>query len=139
MDGKLRIRSAETGQKVATVEVDNEIPTNVLITKRWGLIVVKTDQSLFVFSVNGLRVAKIESLCTIRQWITYRTYDGLDFVLYQDSELRVRYFEAAKPEREESVDAQFEVCGMSYNWRYDAFVFVADTGKVIVFPRVKRE
>jgi hypothetical protein len=138
IDGRLRIRSSQTGRKVATVGLDRELPTNVLITKRWGLIVVKTQLSIFVCSVNGGSVAKVSNTRTIRQWIAYRSHDGVDFVLYQDSDFGIRYFEAAVPAKEEAVDAEFEVCGMGYSWRADAFILVADAGKVIVFPRTRQ-
>jgi hypothetical protein len=61
---------------------------NVLIRREWGLIAVSRHQSAFVFAVKGLPIAKVGNLRIIGEWIPYRTYDGLDFVLVRTVGLR---------------------------------------------------
>jgi hypothetical protein len=136
-DGNLRIKHNDSRLKCATVSLDEEIPARVLITRRWGFIVVKTDDSVFVFTVNGTRVAKLAIPAELRLWTSYYTREGFDFVLYQGKDLAVAYFEAGNPGKQERVDMPVELCGMSYDWRQDVFIFVTKAGKLIVYPRVK--
>jgi hypothetical protein len=136
-DGKLRIRSNENGRKVCTVDLDSEVPTNVLVTRRWGFVVVKTGQSIFVFTVNGILVKKAASSKPIRLWCCYYSRDGFDFVAYQDADRDICYFEAVEPDQLLRLDPMRNIAGMSYDWRNDCFLFLVDTGKIIVMPSVR--
>lgn len=57
-DGKLRIWSMASGMKIVTLNLDKEVPVAVLITRGWGMNMVKTAESIFVFDVNGFRSGK---------------------------------------------------------------------------------
>jgi hypothetical protein len=136
-DGKLRIRSNVTGRKVATVSLDNEIPIAILITPGWGLIVVKTIASIFVFDVNGFRVGKVACEMEFLRWTAFRTRAGFDFVAFQDSDQNSFCFEAAKPATVVSLQAGNApfVC-VAHDWPTDRFIFVAETGNVLIFTRL---
>jgi hypothetical protein len=138
-DGKLRIRSNVHGRKVATVGLDQEIPTGVLITEKWGLIVVKTPASLFVFNVNGMLVNKMPDRAMIRLWTAFHTRDSCDFICYQDTDFNVFYFEAAEPTVRMKLDTQPNLCAIQFDWKFNCFVFVAVTGKVMIMPRREGE
>jgi hypothetical protein len=51
---------------------------------------------------------------------------GVDFVLYQDSEFRIRSFEETVRAKEEAVDVEFEVCGIGYSQRTDSLILLTD-------------
>jgi hypothetical protein len=137
-DGKLRIRSNQTGKKVATIDLAGELPLRVLITKRWGLIVVKTVDSLLVFDLNGFPVAKVPQPGDIRWWISFRTRDGFDFVAYQTDDFKCAYFEAARPEKVGQLEnGGSGLIGILYHWRSDYFLYIIETGKVFVMSRPK--
>jgi hypothetical protein len=136
-DGKLRIRSNVTGKKVATVNLDNEIATSIIITDRWGLIVIKTPGSLFVFTSNGMLVKKVPDRTVIRLWTAFHTRDKFDFVCYQDIDFNVFYFEAADPAARIKLDTEPNLCAIQFDWRRNCFVFVAVTGKVMIIPRTE--
>jgi hypothetical protein len=135
-DGLLRIRSNRTGKKVATVRLDHEVAVQVLITTVWGLTVVKSVDSIFVFDVNGYLVKKVANAAQIRLWTTFRNRAGFDFVAYQDTDLNIRYFEAPFPNR--LVNLRIDTAGaplacMTYNWRTSCFTFIAESGRVVVY------
>jgi hypothetical protein len=126
-DGKLRIQSNLTGKKVATVALDEEVPVMVLITRSWGLIVVKTIDSIFVFDVNRCPVAKMANPMDVRVWATYRSRQGFDFVVCQDTQEKVRCFEAAFPDRMIgcTVDTGGDlIVGIIHDWREECLTFV---------------
>jgi hypothetical protein len=137
-DGKLRIRSNQTGKKVATIDLEGELPLKVLITKKWGLIVVKTVDLLLVFDINGFPVAKVPRPGDIVWWISFRTRDGFDFVAYQTDDLNCAYFEAARPEKVGQLEIGVTgLIGIMYHWRSDCFVYIIETGKIVVTSRPK--
>jgi hypothetical protein len=134
-DAKVRIRQNQTGMKVATVLLDGEVPARILITKGWGFIVVLTDESIWVFTVNGILVRKIEFPERIVQWFTLRIPPGFDSVGVNVNG-KLRYFEAG--ERAPLENVEFEggaVSQWTYLWRYDSFLVVCTNGKLLVLPR----
>jgi hypothetical protein len=136
-DGKLRIRSNLTGRKVITVGLENEIPIAILITPAWGLIVVKTISSIFVFDVNGFSVRKVGCEMEFLRWTAFHTRDGFDFIAYQDSDQNSFCFEAANPAAVVPLQAGNAplVC-VAHDWRTDRFIFVAEAGNVLIFTRL---
>jgi hypothetical protein len=136
-DSKLRIRSNLSGRKVATVALDGELPIDVLITPSWGIIVVKSLRSIFVFDVNGHPIHRAPYQGEIVRWNAFQTRSGFDFVVYQDSEHSCFCFEAAYPQaisRLETGSAPL-VC-LAYDWRTNCFIFAAGTGKVLLVTRM---
>jgi len=135
-DGKLRIRSNQTGAKVATVSLDNEIGERILITRSWGFIVVKTERSIFVFTVNGVLKHRIADPGEWRDWFTFRTRDGVDYVVINEADGRVKWFEAGDPANVIEVsDWQFGVVAWSYCWKHDCFFIVLESGELLFKPR----
>jgi hypothetical protein len=137
-DGLLRIRSNRTGRKVVTLGLDHEVAVQVLITVLWGLTVVKSIDSIFVFDVNGYPVKKVANAAQIRLWTAFRNRAGFDFVAYQDTDLNMRYFEAPFPTR--LVTLQIDTAGapitcLTYNWRTNCFTFVAENGRIVVYRK----
>jgi hypothetical protein len=97
-DSKLRIRDYEQGSKLKTASLDGEIPVKILVTEKWGFIVVQTLLYWFVFSVNGLRLKKVRNEYEVCHWAQYHTADGFDFITFCDRQ-GVYHFEALYPER----------------------------------------
>jgi hypothetical protein len=120
---------------VATVSLGSEIPVEILITKKWGLIVVKTARFMFTFTVNGILVRKVEHDAKIRMWMAFHTRDCFDFVLCWQADFKVVYFEAADPEKLCCLDPYKNLVGMSYNPAWDCFLFICADGKVVRIPR----
>jgi hypothetical protein len=135
-DCRLRIRSNRSGKKVATIDLDGELPTSVLVTQSWGMIVIKTLASIFVFDINGFPVAKVPNPSDFRIATAFHDRTGCDFIAYQDSEYRCFYFEAAVPERIIALEGgSSPLLCLDYDSHTDRFLLVADTGKVLVISR----
>jgi hypothetical protein len=89
--------------KIATVDLDGEVPTHILITKGWGFIVARTDGHIVVLTVNGLLVQKIKIPGGFSRWFTFRFPPGFDYIgLYMDNG-SLHYFEAAQPTNQPTV------------------------------------
>jgi hypothetical protein len=134
-DCALRIRSNETGLKVATVSLGDEVPIRVMITKSWGFIVVKTIESLFVFTVNGLIVQKIEDKSGWGNWFNFRTRDGVDFIGLNMEDGTLKYFEVGEPRNTTILSVRGIALGWTYLWRQDAFCIIFERSEMIILPR----
>jgi hypothetical protein len=130
-DAMLRIRSTRTGAKVATVPLDREWPVMLLVTKSMGFIVVRTVESFFVFNPNGMFVAKSRCDMVVRNWTTFRTFDGLDWVAFDDGSGTIWYFEVIEPGKMAAVkSALMNIVALTFDWRWNAFIVVTAGGKV---------
>jgi hypothetical protein len=134
-DGKLRIRSNETGLKVATVSLDGEVAKSILITPKWGFIVVWTATSLFLFSVNGVLGKKVTWNRVIEKWFAFHDRDGFDFVAFVDEDKQLMYFEAMDPDTVLQLPYEGTIVGFDYLARYNCFFIISDTGKLNIIPR----
>jgi hypothetical protein len=140
LDTKLRIRSNETGLKVATVSLDGQIATRLLITKGWGFIVALTDSHFFVLTVNGLLVQKIERTVSFNNWFTFRVPPGFDFIALSLDNGKLRYFEAADPINVHDIEVEGgAILSWTYLWRHDCFLAVCQDGFCRVVPRNSNE
>jgi hypothetical protein len=101
-DCKLRIRSIRTRFKIATMELDSDVPVTMLITKAWGFVVVKTEKSIFIFTLNGMPVNKLPT--TVENWFTFSTMEGADYVAIVGQDGELSQFEVGEPGKLISLD-----------------------------------
>jgi hypothetical protein len=133
-DCKLRIRSITTGSKIATVELDNEVPVTVLITKAWGFVLVRTERSIFIFTLNGIRFNKFSAI--VKNWFTFSTGEGADYVAIVGQGGELNYFDIADPGRLISLDrSREEIRGFVYNRDFDCFLVFVESGMVFIVAR----
>jgi hypothetical protein len=137
-DGMLRIRSFHKGVKIATVSIGAEVAQRMLITKKWGFIVVKTDRTILVFNLHGLFVNKSTNDATIKSWTSFRSSDGFDFVAYDDGLGKLWYFEAIEPAKLVAIDIGTTVSSMCYHWRSDRFLVLLNDGTIQFVPVFSR-
>jgi hypothetical protein len=130
----LRIRLNSSGAKVATVSLGGEPAVNMIITKMWGFVVVKTPARIQVFDPSGLSVSSSENGAVIKSWVAFRSHDGFDFVAYDDGVGRLWYFEAIDPGRIEAIGVGKNVCAFRFDWRTGRFVVVYRNGRIRFYP-----
>jgi hypothetical protein len=134
-DGNLRIRLNRTTLKLATVSLGGELPLKILITRKWGFIVVKTATKIRVFTSNGLFVSEAMNSADIKSWTCFRSFDGFDFVAYDSGDGKLRYFEAADPTQLRSIQVQGKIQAFTFAWRVDRFLIATSDGIVHLCPR----
>jgi len=124
---------------VATVSLDGETPVAVLITRAWGFVVVKTEDSVFVSSVNGVRLRKVAAAGVPLKWTAFRDRDGFDFIVFADA-TGIHCFEVMDPGKTTKVYSHIAgLVDVSFDWRSGCFLIVCASGKTIVQPRTQSE
>jgi hypothetical protein len=118
------------------VSLNNEAAKKILITKGWGFIAVKTEEAIFVFTVNGILMHRIPDSGVWRDWFTFRTRDGVDWIVINGVDGTIKWFEAGEPGNGAGLqDWRGMVCAWVYCWRFDCFFIVLETGQLLVQPR----
>jgi hypothetical protein len=138
-DGRLRIRSNRTGRKAATVSLDGQLAIFVAITRYWGFVVVRTLQWIFVFTLNGTFVSKTELGIEIGKWTTFRTFNGFDFIAFENATGDLWWFEVMEPARLQVICIGLtRVAEIAFDWRTDMFIVLSIDGIVRFFRRTQK-
>ena len=146
-DCKVRIRNLSNGKKINTISLlsdcinDDGIPRNILITNRWGFVVVNTLNKLFVFSVNGKLIQSMDNFPKIVRWFSFYSHEGFDFVGYECKEKPycIFYFEALKPSERKlkmvpSSHSQSKIMTIHYDLNWNSFLVVSNDGIIHILP-----
>jgi hypothetical protein len=135
-DAKLRIRSHKDGRKIMTAALDDEIPIKVLITKKFGFIVVLTDFNWFIFTVNGTLIKKAQISCKVNKLTTFHSVAGFDYVVFCDENAIVYWFEAMYPEQQFMKKSDYvqnrEIHELRVDWRNNCFIAIP-AGPIIIW------
>jgi hypothetical protein len=92
-DGCVHFRSARKGKLLTIPVLLPDVVTRILVTDIWGFVLMQSANSLFFFTVNGLRIREIRLQVPIVTWSTFPV-DGFDWVAYADENGRAGVFEA---------------------------------------------
>ena len=136
-DCKVRIKKLNTFKKISTVYLGKELPVKLLITKTWGVILVKTINSLFVLSVNGDILKIVDNFPNIVNWNTYTSKDGFDFVVFETDDHKISYFDVFYPEQYKN---NFIFVGImksefiSYNLQHNSFIIIYQNLTIVTLP-----
>ncbi|OHS97071.1 hypothetical protein TRFO_09605 [Tritrichomonas foetus] len=143
-DCKIRIRNLATGKKIATVLTDYDFPQSILITEKWGFIVVKTSKKLLIFSSNGTLLKEQDEFPEIKQWFTFESQDGFDFIGFEEGIIDGNeetthgyyYFEVMNPhERTKICEIQEKIMNVHFVSKWNCFLIATDNQEILILPR----
>jgi WD40 repeat protein len=101
-DGSVLIFSTTSRTVVHVLRLDNRCPERILITKKWGFVVVYEREAkggdvsrwIEVFTIDGLFVRKEKCPCDVPVWSTFSNAKGFDYIAMTDQKGAVYVFEA---------------------------------------------
>ncbi|OHT14254.1 hypothetical protein TRFO_15412 [Tritrichomonas foetus] len=135
-DCKIRIKSLQKGDKIATIDLEDDVPEKIIVTESWGFIVVRGVKRLYVLSVNGKLIKAIDTFPHFKQWFTFKTCDDFDYIGIEDFDSHVWYFEVMYPENlYDLTEFDANIVAMRYDNNHDCFLVLTDNGRLMVFPR----
>ena len=107
----------------------------ILITSRWGLIVVRIFNKIKIFNINGRHIIDIELKETILKWFTYSNDKSFDFVVFENSEHKIGFFD---PLKADSVKYFYETMEplplISFIPSINCFAFLAESKQITLVP-----
>jgi hypothetical protein len=137
IDRKVHFASLVRESEIIEKEVP-ELIDAILITPKWGFVVMHSRSNLFVYNVNGTFVKSSTLTSEILTWTTFSSFAALDHVAFANEAGEVNYFEVYYPDRLESLWKCRDVIHISYQLYEGWFLAVTKYGIVLVKPVVIR-
>ena len=138
-DFKIRIRKLSNGEKIKTLPFDiihNGIPKNIVITEKWGLVVIKTEIKFLIYSCNGTFIREIE-FPTIQKFFTFSTFDGFDYIIYQNSNQCIQYFDILNPDHKiDLCQNNNRVLIIQFAPYQNCFIIINDRDQIEIIPKL---
>jgi hypothetical protein len=134
-DGFYEVYSLHNSRFVNCHSLGRFVGTHILITEGLGTVLVKTRHHLWLFTVNGFPIKRVECPVDITQWISWCDQCGVDQVACVDQQARVFAFDAYVPESIRLIGVvDGRVLGFSFEPKVQAVVLVTVCSSVFVFP-----
>jgi hypothetical protein len=133
-DKKARIRCLRNGKKVATFDCAPEAPLTALVTRGFGFVVCITATRIVLLTPNGTLIKWVRyDFGGVRQWFTFVSADGVDYIGFVRDCGEVWYFEAFYPEKIVRVEQWTDPVAVLYDCKHQAFrAVLRDSARVAV-------
>jgi len=127
-DRHVHFRSARTGKEVVTFQVDQNIES-ILITAKWGFVLLYGAGKLHLYSVNGSKIRETPWPEKIVRWTEFSSPWGFDFVACAHDSEELVVFEAFWPDkRTKRADGFSGVLGLGFDAKSERLIVVTETG-----------
>ncbi|OHT10831.1 hypothetical protein TRFO_19816 [Tritrichomonas foetus] len=134
-DGYVHIFNIPGGRLVKKVQIGDEI-NKMIITPKWGMIVVLTDREINVFTINGLPVQKIKICEPILNWYAYSTKQSFDHIVYENINNKIGYFNPA--DKNTTLKLFYETREplplITFDPKTNCFVFISESKQISFVP-----
>lgn len=147
MDGFIHIFRTIDGGLVKSIDLSLEEENNkkyeerfkevrkILITSKWGLILVRIFGKIKVFNINGRHIIDIPLHENILKWFTYSDSKSFDFVVFENSEHKIGFFD---PLKSDSVKYFYETMEplplISFIPSIGCFAFLSESKQITLVP-----
>ncbi|OHT02708.1 hypothetical protein TRFO_30109 [Tritrichomonas foetus] len=142
-DSSLLFCSINNRSFTKSVDLNNKVPTMVLVTPCWGFSVVQTKVvnqgqrfvHMSLYSVNGDLIRETELQNNFILWSTFRSKSGFDYIVAADEKMNVFAFEAFYLEIGDPIHkSSTPIVTLSFLESDEAVVIVDEDGKAVFIP-----
>ena len=103
----------------------------VMVTNSLGFIVIQCIHSIILLSIDGEFIKKAALPAEIVNWWQFTSSKGFDYVVFQDSENKIGFFEAFYPEHiNRFYETRSRVCHVSYDVFRECFIILTHDGLI---------
>ena len=138
-DGYLKVISSKASDHstclLSEINLNNNKCQKLLITKENGFIVAKTNDEIFVFSLNGRVLEKANYSSSFVQAITTVSPKKEDFVFFIDENNQLNAFEAYRPKSIFPIESDLpQISSMTLNRDRNVLYLVTYDGNILAIP-----
>jgi hypothetical protein len=134
-DGKVAAYGLAKGEFRFAVDVASK-PLKMVVTQRWGFVLVDAGGKLFLFDCNGKLLKVVEIRFVVRLIVTFTCQRGCDFVAIASTKGQIMVAEAFYLDMEEvAFTVSSKIVAMEYVVSKMAFVVIKRDGEVCVIPK----
>jgi hypothetical protein len=94
LERNLLFYSLSSGIFRIRADLNGELVVQMVITDGWGFVVVLTNDSIHIFSVNGIRIRRVVNMKRIVLFCTWKSAAGFDYLCGSDNGGRLMICEA---------------------------------------------
>jgi hypothetical protein len=134
MDGKVHFRSARKGTPLSEPLQMTELIDGILITEKWGFIMMHSMRTLYLYSINRAKIKEVKLAAPIVTWTTFPSVFGFDYVAYANDHADIVLFEAFYPERAQIISRHWNVIALAAEPTSDRLVIVMANGYIHGVP-----
>ena len=132
-DGYIHLHSLSNLQKTVVIDLSNDNPKKMIITPRWGFIVVDCYDHIKIFNINGFYLKEFRFNFTILIWTAISSLKDFDYIIYEDKDENIGYFEVFEPSNTKVImQAAWAVCHIDYCRSEDSVYILTSQGQVIL-------
>jgi hypothetical protein len=136
---KVVILSAFDGVVLGKIEFNDEIVQNLLVTECWGFVLVKTNCAVYVFSMTGLQLARVDWAKVVVDWISYQA-ENADMVMVLGAGMKLSMFEAFRPQKIEKLTKfREDIVAMRADGVKRVLALLTAGGKLMLLPLPQHE
>jgi hypothetical protein len=111
-------------------------PIRIIITKNWGFVFVETSSSLWLFSVNGRLLKKVDVEFRIEHLITWKCERGFDYIAFAENSSAIHMFEAYLMNIDNVVlPVPSKVLAMKYSVAMRTLIVITENGEMLSIPK----
>jgi hypothetical protein len=105
----------------------------IVITDKWGFVVLHSTETLYLYNVNGTRIKDVKLKAPILKWTAFTCPFGFDYIAFTDGDGQLGVFEAFYPENVDWRTCTDVVC-LKFDSVSERLVVVLLSGHVRAFP-----
>jgi hypothetical protein len=135
-DGNVHFRSARKGREIIPSLKIPELAESILITEKWGFIIIRSHRTMYIYSVNGEKLHELPLRAAIHVWTSFSSIFGFDYVAYANAAGDVAVFEAFDPEDVKVIITCWDVIAIRFDPISDRLMMVTSTGLVQAIPYI---
>lgn len=134
LDGHVFVYSMNNESTVKTATFDEEI-THVVITERFGFIVVFTQSTVNLLSVNGDLIKTVPFRFSVAKAFAFASFSDFDYVVVETEERELAVFEAFYPDKVVVLgQVDEDIVGVFYAQMKTAFIVIMKSGTINIIP-----
>lgn len=131
----LEIYSLSNERIVNSVYLEDELSYKIMITQSFGYILVVTDRSLWLFTINGFLIKKIENSIGVDALSTWKDKNDIDFICFSDVNGKIFVFEAFYPEKLiHLTSCHQKIASISYVQELHSIVAITTEASLLTIP-----
>jgi hypothetical protein len=114
-DCKVHFHSARKGNKtMPSCQIDAFVD-DILITEKWGFVLLHSTEMLYLYNLNGTEIKKVPLAAPVLKWTTFSNTFGFDYVACANAKEEIIFFEAFYPEKATVVGQAADVVCLAFD------------------------
>jgi hypothetical protein len=133
IDGKVHFLRLPKGRELVCLDVQ-ELIDSILITDKWGFVLLLSARKMFLCNVNGLRLKEVALESAIVKWAAFSSLYGFDYVVFVNGTHMVGTFEAFYPENMTELERIPDILAVGFDPEQSRLVIVTMRGQINLIP-----